>query len=120
MLRLQGGQVESLWDEVLPARLRELPEDLARIDALLRDEALLAPIEAHWQREARGAGPLGSRSWPSDDSDADVRAADGLEAPLRLGLRDVDARGVGLAAYAPLLPDRDRRGRCRTSRRCGS
>ena len=47
MLRLRGGQVESLWDEVLPEKLRELPADLARIDALLRDEALLAPIEAH-------------------------------------------------------------------------
>lgn len=56
MLRLQGGQVESLWDEVLPERLRELPDDLAQIDALLRDEALLAPIEAHWQREADARG----------------------------------------------------------------
>lgn len=56
MLRLQGGQVESLWDEVLPEKLRELPDDLAQIDALLRDEALLAPIEAHWEREARARG----------------------------------------------------------------
>jgi IS5 family transposase len=56
MLRLQGGQVESLWDELLPERLRELPEDLAQIDALLRDEALLAPIEAHWEREAERRG----------------------------------------------------------------
>ena len=56
MLRLQGGQVECLWDEVLPERLRELPDDLARIDVLLRDEALLAPIEAHWQREAEARG----------------------------------------------------------------
>ena len=56
MLTLQGGQVESLWDEVLPERLRELPDDFARIDALLRDEGLLAPIEAHWQREAETRG----------------------------------------------------------------
>src|SRR3990170_4324372 len=56
MLRLQGGQVESLWDEVLPEKLRELPEDLTQIDALVRDEALLAPIEAHWQREAEERG----------------------------------------------------------------
>src|SRR5437867_2820291 len=56
MLRLVGGQVESLWDEVLPEKLRELPEDLARIDGLLRDEALLAPIEAHWDREAQTRG----------------------------------------------------------------
>ncbi len=56
MLRLQGGQVESLWDELLPEKLRELPEDLAQIDALLRDEALLGPIEAHWDREAEARG----------------------------------------------------------------
>ena len=56
MLRLQGGQVESLWDEVLPERLRALPEDLAQIDLLLRDEELLSPIEAHWDREAEARG----------------------------------------------------------------
>jgi IS5 family transposase len=56
MLRLRGGQVETLWDEVLPERLRELPDDLAQIDELLRDETLLAPIEAHWDREAEERG----------------------------------------------------------------
>jgi len=53
MLRLQGGQMESLWDEVLPKKPRELPEDLAQIDALAPDEALLSPIEAHRDREAQ-------------------------------------------------------------------
>ena len=52
MLRLSGGQVESLWDEVLPVGVRELPADLAALDVLLRDRALLAPITAHWQCEA--------------------------------------------------------------------
>jgi transposase, IS5 family len=56
MLRLRGGQVESLWDEVLPERLRELPADLAQIDSLLGDESLLLPIEAHWDREAVARG----------------------------------------------------------------
>ena len=28
-------------------------EHLAQIDALARDEALLSPIEAHWDREAQ-------------------------------------------------------------------
>jgi IS5 family transposase len=56
MLRLQGGQVERLWDEVLPEKLRELPADLAEIDVLLRDEGLLLPIEAHWDREAEQRG----------------------------------------------------------------
>jgi IS5 family transposase len=56
MLRLQGGQVESLWDELLPEEVRKLPEDLAAIDELLRDPALFAPIEAHWQKEAEERG----------------------------------------------------------------
>jgi transposase, IS5 family len=56
MLRLRGGQVECLWDEVLPERLRRLPDDLAQIDALLRDERLLAPVVAHWEREAQARG----------------------------------------------------------------
>lgn len=56
MLRLQGEQVESLWDEVLPEELRKLPDDLARIDELLRDAGLFAPIEARWQREAEQRG----------------------------------------------------------------
>jgi IS5 family transposase len=56
VLRLDGGQVESLWDEVLPVEVRELPGDLARIDGLLGDPDLLAPIAAHWRAEAEVAG----------------------------------------------------------------
>jgi len=56
MLRLAAGQVQSLWDEVLPVEVRELPEDLQRIDALLGDPGLLAPITAHWQAEAELSG----------------------------------------------------------------
>ena len=56
MLRLQAGQVEQLWDEVLPLAVRELPEDLARIDRLLSDPALLVPVAAHWAREAQASG----------------------------------------------------------------
>src|SRR4051812_885033 len=56
MLRLVGAQVESLFDEVLPAGVRELPADLARVDGLLRDELLLAPIERAWQATARDHG----------------------------------------------------------------
>jgi hypothetical protein len=37
MLRPSDGQVESLWDEVLPGEVRELPQDLATLDALLRE-----------------------------------------------------------------------------------
>ncbi len=56
MLRLVGGQVDSLWDEVLPVEARELPEDLAALDVLLSDPALLAPVAAHWEREAQVNG----------------------------------------------------------------
>ncbi len=52
MLRMNAPQAESLWDEVLPVEVRELPEDLAAIDELLGDPALLEPIAAHWRAEA--------------------------------------------------------------------
>ena len=52
MLRLSDGQVESLWDDVLPGEVRELPEDLAALDVLLGDPELLAPIASGWREEA--------------------------------------------------------------------
>ena len=56
MLTLCGGQVECLWDEVLPIEARELPEDLARLDAVLSDPLLLEPIAAAWEQSGRGRG----------------------------------------------------------------
>jgi transposase, IS5 family len=56
MLRMQAPQAESLWDEVLPTEVRELPEDLARLDELLSDPALFEPIAEHWRREAAARG----------------------------------------------------------------
>jgi transposase, IS5 family len=56
MLRLAGGQAESLFDELLPVGVRELPEDLARLDVLLADGRLLEPIERAWADSARGHG----------------------------------------------------------------
>ena len=56
MLTLVGGQVECLWDEVLPVEVRELPEDLARLDRVLADEMLLFPIAQAWQETARERG----------------------------------------------------------------
>jgi IS5 family transposase len=56
MLVLVGEQVESLFDEALPLEVRELPEDLARLDELLSDPALLAPISAAWEAAARERG----------------------------------------------------------------
>lgn len=56
MLRLSGGQVESLFDLGLPVEVRELPADLAALDELLADPALLAPVEEAWEAAARGFG----------------------------------------------------------------
>ena len=56
MLRLVGEQVESLFDEALPIVVRELPEELARLDELLSDPALLAPIAERWEAAARERG----------------------------------------------------------------
>jgi hypothetical protein len=54
MLRLAGGQVEVLFDELLPVEVRELPEDLAVLDRLLVDPRLLAPIEPPGRSAADG------------------------------------------------------------------
>jgi transposase, IS5 family len=56
MLRLSGGQVESLFDLGLPVEVRELPADLAALDRLLADPAVLAPVEAAWDAAARDFG----------------------------------------------------------------
>jgi IS5 family transposase len=56
MLRLSGGQVESLFDMGLPVEVRELPADLAALDVLLADPALLAPVAQAWDEVAKGVG----------------------------------------------------------------
>src|SRR5829696_1462990 len=56
MLRLTGGQVESLFDQLLPVEVYELPADLAALDRLLADPRLLAPIEQAWAQTARRHG----------------------------------------------------------------
>jgi IS5 family transposase len=58
MLTLRAEQSESLWDVVLPVGARELPEDLARIDALLGEEELLWPIVERWRSEFEQTGRL--------------------------------------------------------------
>src|SRR5437016_6361571 len=35
---------ESLWEAVLPAELRELPAELAKVDAILDDDRFLVPF----------------------------------------------------------------------------
>jgi transposase, IS5 family len=56
MLTLVGEQVESLWDEVLPVEVRELPDDLARLDRVLSDGVLLFPIAQAWEEGSRERG----------------------------------------------------------------
>src|SRR5919201_280970 len=56
MLRLSGGQVESLFDLGLPIEVRELPADLAALDRLLAGTTLLAPIARAWDRAAARRG----------------------------------------------------------------
>ena len=61
MLTLRGGQMEYLWDEVLPIDVSELPRILARVDQVLCDPALLEPIAVAWgSRRAGQAGPMAS------------------------------------------------------------
>jgi IS5 family transposase len=63
VLRLSGGQVESLFDLGLPVQVAELPADLAAVDGLLGRPGVLAPIEASW---AAGAVSFGRPTVPMD------------------------------------------------------
>lgn len=56
MLRLSGGQVETLFDLGLPIEVAELPADLAGLDRLLSGTALLGPIVEAWDPLAAGRG----------------------------------------------------------------
>ena len=51
MLTLLADQPECLWDDALPIEVRELPEDLAALDRLLGDPAVLGPIVERFRRE---------------------------------------------------------------------
>lgn len=51
MLTLLAEQQESLWDEALPVEVKELPVDLAALDRLLGDPAMLGPIMERFRRE---------------------------------------------------------------------
>jgi hypothetical protein len=56
MLRLVGPQAECLFDVGLPVEVRELPDDLAALDVLLDDRAVLTPIGEAWALSARREG----------------------------------------------------------------
>ena len=57
MLRLTPSHpVATLWDSLLPPEAVALPEDWARLDALLAAPAMLEPVHRHWDRTARDRG----------------------------------------------------------------
>ena len=58
MLTLLALQPECLWDDALPIEVKELPEDLAALDALLADQELLWPLVERWRQEFRETGRL--------------------------------------------------------------
>ena len=84
MLRVSGGQVESLFDLGLPVEVRELPADLAALDGLLADPALFEPVERAWDEGARGHGrraiPMSQAGF---DGDLDSRILSSGEETLR-------------------------------------
>src|ERR1700674_3493550 len=82
-------------NEELPGEVRELPEDLAALDGLLRDPALLEPIAAHWRGEAVSHGR------PTIPMEVYVRLM--VVKAHGLGVRDAGQGGLGLAAPAALL-----------------
>src|SRR5437773_2372592 len=87
MLRLASVRVESLCDDVLPDEVRALPDDLAALDELLSDAALLAPIEQRWQRFRPRAARIDSTVVEADiryPTDSGL-AADGVKALAREG-----------------------------------
>ena len=86
MLRFVAAQAETLWDEALPMEVRELPEDLAALDGLVVRSGLLAPFSAALAARGARVGGVGGRSWASDDRDRDLRAADGPQAALPVGI----------------------------------
>ena len=73
MLTLLAGGAESLWDEILPAEVKALPDDLAKLDELLGDPALLAPIALRWELELAEASRHSPRGRPSIAMESYVR-----------------------------------------------
>ena len=73
MLTLLADGAESLWDEILPEEVKALPDDLAKLDELLCDPALLAPIAVRWERELPEASRFSPRGRPSIAMESYVR-----------------------------------------------
>ena len=55
-MTLLAAPPECLWDDALPVEVKELPEDLAALDVLLADQALLWPLVEWWRAEFEQTG----------------------------------------------------------------
>jgi IS5 family transposase len=62
-----------LWDELLPVEVKALPDDLARLDELLGDPALLTPIAVRWERLLAETGASSARGRPTIAMETYVR-----------------------------------------------
>jgi IS5 family transposase len=56
VLTLWSDRSECLWEESLPVEVKQLPDDLAALDGLLSDPALLGPIVERFRWEFRETG----------------------------------------------------------------
>jgi IS5 family transposase len=72
-LTMSATGAESLWDEILPVEVKALPGDLARLDELLADPALLAPIAVRWERLLAETGASSGRGRPTIAMETYVR-----------------------------------------------
>ena len=62
MLRLQPScERDTVWDALLPAGVAVLPADLARVDELLSDPALLVPFRNLWRERDAASGRRAER-----------------------------------------------------------
>ena len=50
MLTTEAGQLETIWDGLLPEFMFSMPDDLARLDQVLDTPAVLKRFEKHWGR----------------------------------------------------------------------
>jgi IS5 family transposase len=73
VLTIQASGTESLWDEILPAEVKALPQDLAALDQLLNDPGLLAPITARWEQLLAETGACAGRGRPTIPMETYVR-----------------------------------------------
>jgi hypothetical protein len=132
VLRLSGGQVESLFDLGLPMEVRELPGDLAALDELLADPALLEPVVAAWEQTARGRarptipierGHRGDRPRCHHGADDRSTTVCGTRGTINSTLIEADVRyptDLGLAADATKTLARGRQGSSARGPRCAS